>query len=173
MASVVIENFDGSTPLREDGSRWPFVLFAGDSAVVADHNADLVNALDGNYLSIPEEDAETALLARGALATNFAALRQADLLGEYQESDGAVEVTEDDLQVITARRSLALKVDGTWEHPVKLVGIATDYAPYTGLPAPKGNIVLIDPYTDVTLLRTLDEAGIIKYAVHDGATVAA
>lgn len=79
-------------------------------------------------------------------------------------------MTEDDLQVILASRSLALKVDGAWDHPVKLVGVATDYAPYTGLAAPKGNIVLIDPYTDTTLLRTLHEAGVIQYAVHEGET---
>lgn len=167
MASVVIEKFDGTTPLREDGSRWPFILTAGDMAIMADHNSDLVNALDGNYQSIPEEDVEAALIARGAVATNFAAFRQAELLNDYQESDGAVEVTEDDLQVIFGNRSTALKIEGTWDHPVKLVGVATDYAPYTGLPAPKGNIVLIDPYTDTTLLRTLAEAGSVGYHVHE------
>lgn len=64
--------------------------------MLADHNADLVNTLDGNYLAIPEADAQTALLARGALATNYAAMRQAGILAEYQESDIAVEVTEDE-----------------------------------------------------------------------------
>lgn len=166
MASVVVESFTGKTPLRKDGTRWPFILTMGDTAILADHNADLVNALDGNYLTIPEGDAKTALLARGALALSLAALRQAALLGEHLAGS---TVTEDDLQVIMAPRSEPLQLIGPWAHPVQLIGIATDYTPYTARPAPLGNIVLIDPYTDVTLLRSLDLAGVVVYRVHQGA----
>lgn len=169
MASVVIENFNGTTPRRVDGSRWPYILVLDDTAIMADHNADLVATLDGNYLTIPERDAQTALLARGAVALNLAAIRQAELLGEHLATHGEGAVTEDELQFIIAPRTEPLAIVGPWAHPVTLVGIATDYAPYTDRPAPLGNVVLIDPYTDVTLLWSLDEAGVVVYRVHQDA----
>jgi hypothetical protein len=169
MASVVIEGFNGTTPLREDGTRWPFILVLGDMAIVADHNADLINALDANYMKAPQKDAHSALLARGALALSLAAIRQAQLLDQHFAAYGEGTVTEDELDVILAPRSEPLTMGGAWGHPVQLIGIATDFAPYTALPAPIGNIVLIDPYTDTTLLRSLDDAGVLVYRVHQDA----
>lgn len=163
MASVVIENFNGTTPRRADGTRWSF-LIAGGIAVVANHNSDLINALDGNYLTIPEYDAQTALLARGTLALNFAAIRQAELFAEhFFAAHGEGTVTEDDLTIIMAPRSETLQLPGPWVHPVTMIGVATDYTPYNARPVPLSNIVLIDPYGDVTLLRTPDEAGVLEY----------
>lgn len=169
MASLTIKNFDGATPLREDGSRWPFILTMGDTAIVADHNADLIGALDGSYLTIPERDVVASLLARSTLALSLAAHRQAELLGLHLATHGEGTVTEDELNVILAPRNEALVLAGPWTHPVQLVGIATDYDPYSDRLAPTGNIVLVDPYTDVTLLRSLDAAGVLVYRVHQDA----
>lgn len=169
MASLMLENFTGTTPKRVDGSRWPFILTMGDTAIVADHNSDLINALDGSYLTIPESDVGASLLARGALARTLAAHRQAQLLDQHLAVHVESTVTEDELQVILAPRSEPLQLAVPWTHPVTLVGIATDYRPYTDRVAPLGNIVLIDPYTDVTLLQSLDAAGVLVYRVHQSA----
>lgn len=53
-----------------------------------------------------------------------------------------------------------------WQHVVPLVLIATDYLPFTGREAPTGNVLWLDPSTEVTYLRSLARLGILEFRVH-------
>lgn len=126
MASVDLERFDGNTPLRADGTRWPFLLAVEDAAVVADHNAGLADALSAGSLEVPDDQTEQALLNRGALARHYAAMVQTIRLNDYLEgSAGCAVITEDELNIVLAPKSQEARLAWPGNHPVALIGVAT------------------------------------------------
>lgn len=167
MPSIVVEDFTGTAPLQEDGAGWPFALMAGKVVVFSDCNAELVAALYAEYALIPDDDAEAALISRVDLAVAMAEAIQAQYVQNFLESaEGAAGITEETLEILAVNKNMALSVETTWDHPVTLVGVATDYEPFRKVPAPTGNILLLDPYTEVSLLETLSVSGAVAYLVN-------
>jgi len=62
--------------------------------------------------------------------------------------------------------------DGTvnlvWEHDVPLILFVTDYEPYTSRPQPSGQVMWVDPSTELTYLESLDTLGIVDFTVLEG-----
>lgn len=57
------------------------------------------------------------------------------------------------------------RVDLEWELDVPLVLIASDYVPFTERQVPTGNIIWLDPTTELSYLRSLDRLGVMKLLV--------
>ena len=50
-----------------------------------------------------------------------------------------------------------------WEFDLRLVLLASDYAPHTDLEPPTGNILFIDDSSDLSLLASLNRAGVVDW----------
>ena len=59
--------------------------------------------------------------------------------------------------------------DEQWRWDVLLVLIATDYAPFTDVARPAGNVVYLDPSTETAHLISLHEAGLVSFLQHQTA----
>ena len=84
--------------------------------------------------------------------------------------DPAVEDEQTLTMLFTSRLNGPIEAP-TWDHPtVPLVLIWTDYAPYTDLEPPVSKyqpIIWLDPSTEMTLLRSLDQIGLIQMHTND------
>jgi hypothetical protein len=74
-----------------------------------------------------------------------------------------------ELQVATLRgdRVTQPAVD-RWDAPVPLVLSTHDYQPQGDRPRPDGNIIWLDPRDEATFLGTLEAAGLVRLAEHQG-----
>lgn len=158
-----------------DGGRWTHYLHRYDlpdgspeSDVFADSATDLVAALITGYDAFPltEQGDEDALIARYehalmVAATAQGALVQDAIVGERFSIDTA---SEDVLTALFQDRLIPFE-ERTWDQPVALVLIATDYAPFTSRPRPEGLVIWLDPSVETAYLRSLDTIGMIDYRV--------
>jgi len=174
-------------PPRDDHGAWPFLLLhAGDttqrpqdiSLTFADTATELVGVLIPGYDAIPhrsgaegaglrtpsDADHDEALWLRYGQAVATAELIQQHIL--------AAAVTNGDFDPAAAPEDAltALLGDKTdvftgeqWRWNVLLVLIATDYAPFTGVPRPTGRVAYLDPSTETTYLTSLHEAGLVRF----------
>ncbi len=58
------------------------------------------------------------------------------------------------------------RVNRDWSHEVPIVLIATDYSPFTERETPTGNVLWLDPSTEVTYMRSLARVGVLEFRVH-------
>ncbi|MDA8342412.1 MAG: hypothetical protein M0007_09350, partial [Actinomycetota bacterium] len=54
-----------------------------------------------------------------------------------------------------------------WTCPIPLVLFVTDYAPYSARPTPSGNIIWIDPTTELTFMDSLNALGVVDFLALD------
>ena len=87
-------------------------------------------------------------------------------MGAEGDFDPEVE-SEAVLTAIFAEKDQAVLDIEEWDHKMPLFLIATDYAPYTKVPAPKGNVLWIDPATELTLLLSLQALGDFELLVNE------
>jgi len=63
-----------------------------------------------------------------------------------------------------AHPSFPVLPGAAWELSLPVVAVTSSYATPDGyLPLPTGNVILIDPTTDSTLLRSLQSAGVLQF----------
>jgi hypothetical protein len=176
MASIILEGeLPDTMPTREDGNPFPFAMAYQDRAVLADTRTELVADLIEGYAEIPdtEEGNADALVARFETGVHVADQFQQIIAAQHVEEgrfDTKVE-SEDTLTAIFTPRREKLGEIAPWDHVVPLVLISTDYAPFTEVPAPEGNIRWVNPYTETTFLDTMAELGVIELFVNESETV--
>jgi hypothetical protein len=145
----------------EDG--WRFLLFQPDGEVlVSDTTTDLVAKIIGlEYDGLPDDDAgnDEAFGLRYDFMLSFAAFFQTIKIQDAIYADRFdLEKTDDEtLTILFQERTVPFETrDSTppvWNHPVPLILIAVDYAPYSSRPKPVGNVIFVDPYTETSFLE--------------------
>lgn len=161
----------------ETGQRYPWAMDRGEDTVYAETATALLAHIIPGYigeslpdpfstgeddLSAAEFEAEENLFKRYENALLAATVAQT---GVYDTAlrDGVFDPSQASEEVLTAllsSRTEPLVDIKEWTEEIPLVLIATDYVPFTTIPAPKGNIAWIDPSTEDRYLRSLAKVGI-------------
>lgn len=174
MASITID-FEGalpeSLPVREDGSEYPFSMAWGNRAVLADTRTEVTAEIIDGYADLPDtEEGDTeALYGRYRASVHFANTLQQVLAANATEEgtfDASVE-SEDVLTALFTDRSEKIDEISSWTHPIPLVLVATEYAPYGTATKPTGNVLWVDPFTETTFLETLSGLGIVEFCANE------
>lgn len=157
-----------------------FAMARGGETYTAASLTELVAELIAGYLDMSDDEATLARYATTALTVSeLQQLAAAQAVAEGTFSpDTAGEAM---LTAIFAPRTTtvmpgavlvpspldlnALGLDLAWGAAVPLFLTATDYAPYTDLPRPTGNVFWIDPGTERSFLISLAQAGVIEFYV--------
>jgi hypothetical protein len=170
------ENGDlpATLPTQEDGTPFPFVMEVSDTVVFSDSRTDLVGLIIDGYDQIPKtaDGDREALLARAAFASRYADGLQQLLVSRAIE-DGAFNVNDASQPVMEAlfnsRATHAFQSkSGEWNGPVPLVIAAHLYAPYQDTPQlPRGDVIVIDGYTETTFLETVSETQLVRLSVYE------
>jgi hypothetical protein len=113
--------------------------------------------IDGDYAGLDDEQALAArIIFTGAMVPTIqSAIIDAEL-GSGQEIDGEIV----DLLMDQDESTIA-GIEWPEEAPPKIV-VTTDFGGDTGLAAPTGNVVSIDPEDELTLVRQLGQFGLIR-----------
>ncbi|MCL1906648.1 MAG: hypothetical protein FWG08_01820 [Propionibacteriaceae bacterium] len=79
------------------------------------------------------------------------------------DDDDPKVITEDMVLASCTNTGLPVLVGAIWPYPYPIVGVTTSFINQDGsfLPFPTGNVILVDPMTDSTLLRSLQDAKLI------------
>lgn len=157
-------------PANPSGSLYRFALVRGETTTFSDSVSDLVGAIIPGYGAGTGD--EEALIARWQCAAATATQVQ-QLIAAGAGLDPAAE-DEPTLTAIFADRAGPLPAGsltgGAWGHEVPLVLLATDYEPFTSVPAPRGNVLFIDSSTERAFLRTLAALGACEFYARDSAS---
>lgn len=172
---MTTDDLTTGVPRHDDDLAWPYAMATEAGTLFADTVTELVAELIPGYGEIPEtaDGATAALHARYEAAVSHANLIQGLLaaVGNAEGDFDAATESESTLTALFADREQFVADFTAWEHKVPVVLIATDYAPYTDVPRPSGNITWLDPATETSLLQSLRELGVILYFVaSDGLT---
>lgn len=167
-------------PEHPEGEDWTHILHATDDEIVfADTATEAVGAVIGadyDALDDSESGNDEALGMRYDAAVGFAAVVQ-HVLNQTAFAKGRLDPAVESEHVLTAlhqnKRTPWIDQSATggfgggphWEHPVPLVLITTNYAPYTELAAPTGNIIWIDPALETGFLASLYATGLVDYRI--------
>ncbi len=193
MITTVPASHDGSTtsPERPDGGPWPYVAVALDgTSHFADSVTEIIEATlpgyanltfvdDAGTIELLDEGNDVALVMRYDDLIGYATGLQEHIVTTAIESGDfdPASVSEDVLTALFAERIVPFegvpftndvndpRVSLEWELDVPLVLIASDYVPFTERSAPTGNIIWLDPTTELTYLRSLDRLGVLKLLV--------
>jgi hypothetical protein len=157
----------GEFPASLTGSLFRFALVRGETTTFSDSTSDLVGAIIPGYeLSTGDDE---ALIARWQCAAATATQVQQLMAAAAGLDPGAED--EPTLTAIFTDRASPLPAGsltgGAWDHEVPLVLLATDYQPFTGAPAPRGNALFIDSSTERAFLRTLSVLGVCEFYARD------
>lgn len=179
MLEPVAVNGDITLPDHPDGpGGWAYALVDNDGQVIFSDNAgELVALLIQGYADIPASDTghDLALVARYEALVEIAERAQRFLVDEAIERGtlDPLEAGEDVLTALFAPRERPWggmdgpdgQVSFEWDRPVPLILIATDYAPFTDRPCPTGNVLFLDPSTELSFMVSLDTLGLVKFMV--------
>jgi hypothetical protein len=182
---------DAATPAHPAGRKWQYAAVALDGTTYyADSVTEIIDATLDGYAELKhvDENGETEFFDQG----NDLALvmRYDDLVGyatglqeqivkthiEEREFDPA-SISEEVLTALFAEKIVPFEgipvsddpantdMDLAWSLEVPLVLLTSDYLPFTDRMVPDGNIVWLDPTTELTYLRSLDKIGVMKLLV--------
>lgn len=152
---------------REDGSHWHAAIVHQDgSATVADTLTELVATVVVGYV---ESEEKTLLDLRYDFAVRVADVHQAFLAFAKHDSGefDHVAAGEEVLTALFTSRGEYIPDFDRWDAAVPLVLIATDFAPYTERERPEGEILWVDPATELTFLQSLASVDLIQLWVHE------
>lgn len=172
MASIILEGVLPDTmPVHEDGTPFAFGMAYQDRAILADTRTELVEDLVKGYSELPDNDAgnEEALVKRYETSVHVADQFQ-QIIAAQAVDEGKFDTRNESEETLTALftpRGEKLGEIAPWNHVVPLVLIRTDYAPFTEVPLPEGNIQWVNPYTETTFLASLSEIGVIELFVNE------
>lgn len=151
----------------ETGEPFLYSMRLGSQRIDADRNDHLVAAVLGEHY-LDEDDPDTRFEVRLEGALMLANVVQESVVASaIQRDDLSPEDGEDVWTPLMAQREVAEPADGLWEHHVPLVLVTSMFEPHSSRERPSGNIVWIDPTDDITLLETLQSAGLISVIEHD------
>lgn len=119
--------------------------------------AAVASLIDG-YASLTNDE-QAALIARYEAGIRFAAGLQMDQL---LQAPPGTQLSDEELVILGLEKDCTPTCDA-WTSPVALVLIRTDYEPFTESPLPRGNVMWVDPSTELTFLQTLADAGVAKF----------
>lgn len=170
---LTVSPFPEVLPVHDDGTPFQFAALLEDSIIMGDTRTEIVAGLIEGYGDIPdsEEGNLEALVARYEFAVATADLHQQIIAAEKlnsNEFDHTLE-TEETLTSIFSSRRERLPEIARWDHNVPLILVGTDYAPYTSLARPEGNVQWVEPYDETLLLNSLAELGLLSLHVADEA----
>lgn len=178
MSYTIVEEYTSISPLptKDDGSKWTHALLFDEQLILADTATEIIalSFIEG-YETIEdgEEGDQEALLARYTLATQLATMAQVKLTREYVDEHGGLDgLDEEIVNAAFAPRTEPIPLEGSsWNGPFPLVGIATNYSPFRpGVKIPKGNVLLVNPFTETTMLQSLNDIGVCSYRIHESHT---
>lgn len=145
------------------------LLGLGSVVITSATRTELVEALAPGYAEV--EDNHEALEARWEFAIGIASTLQARLLEDFEGSlsngveRSIADFDEDTITCLMQSRERPVTHPETWNCPVPFVGLATDYEPVTRLRLPVGNVIIIDPMDERTLLESMEAAGLLMVMV--------
>ncbi|MGB8384595.1 MAG: hypothetical protein WCG47_25705 [Dermatophilaceae bacterium] len=143
----------------------------GEQVSFADDAGDLVSVIVDGYEQIPDTDAghDDALFLRVCALADVGNAIQGAIIEHAVETgsfDPAMQ-SEDVLTTLGQDRRIPFSgvtsgagTSVDWTHRVPLVVMRTDYEPFSGRTAPTGNVVVLDPSTEVTFLTSLAQLGL-------------
>ncbi|MBW3068575.1 hypothetical protein GZ998_03480 [Actinomyces sp. 594] len=130
---------------------------AGGDLAVFDSPADVIASLAPGY---PDEAAKgqvAAYIARHDLARRLVASAT-----DHAWADQPVQAMPDAARyALSARGARAITEVQTWEHKTPLYVVGTFHRPYTDVPLPEGNVIVIDPSTEADLVASIAAGGLI------------
>jgi hypothetical protein len=156
----------GGTPARQDGSAWPFLLINSEGAAIgAETVSELVDEVLPDHSNSDDADRFglrlelLAELVNQCQAMDLAARRAQD--ASLDELLGEAGLTA----LIAPKTGVSLDMPH-WPFDVPLFLMATQYEPYTDLPAPTGTtVVLVDPGNERAFLDGLVMLGAVELYV--------
>lgn len=160
-----------SHPDREDGSLWPYAVV--DLAGVTYYADTATEIIDVGIPGYAEMDRDTALITRYDDIVAYADALQECLVAQAIEKGyfDPTAVSEDILTTVMCERFIPYEplVD---ELPLEwpgdlppLVLLRSDYTPFSDRPVPTGNVVWLDPSTELSYLMSLNSIGVINLLV--------
>ncbi len=179
---------DSAPPAHPEGGTWQYagVALSGQT-YFADSVTEIIEATLPGYASLKfvddagrveflEEGDDVALVMRYEDLISHATGYQEAIVNAAVEKGAFIpsEVSEDVLTALLAERIVPFegiplnddpadpRVELEWDCEVPLVLMTSDYAPFTDRPEPTGNIIWLDPTTELTYLRSLDRLGVMK-----------
>ena len=171
-----------TAPPHEGDDPWPFVLVHDDEDITyADSATELVGVLIPDYDAIPansdgetpcsDADHDTALWMRyGQAVHTVTVLQESALAAATNNGDfDPAAASEDTLTTMLGGKTVVFTGVEWPEQAVPLYLIATDYAPFTDVPRPAGNVVYLDPSTETAYLISLHEMGLVRFLQHQTA----
>jgi hypothetical protein len=165
-ADISDPNVAGNPPRKPDGSNYEYAVIVGDTMRLADTYTALVGAIIDGYDDIADDDNDAAMSARYHHARSFAAVLQAGYNGQADDQGALAECDAAQVDALFADKVNAYSADvfGSldWDAPVPLVLIDGDYEPFTGLPAPTGNIAWINAVEEQAFVNSLHDLGAIQ-----------
>lgn len=163
MAALKLDAIPESFPKAGADGPWQLAMSTSRSLFLGTSLTDLVAALIENYPVPGTEDEQ--LKSRLHAAIGFAETIQGLRLAE-KSSLGAFAphgMKPEEVAIALEDKKSPVGTEGKWRNTeVPLVVMAAHYEPYTCLPAPTGNIISIDPFTELTLLESLSDAKFIE-----------
>lgn len=163
-----------------------YAMTRGTAVAYASNLTDLIENLMPGYAALSDDEATIARYVTAARTCaelqQLAAAQAADEGTFDPAADDEAHLTaifaarflEDDGRVVPNPLDLtSLGLPLSWQHPVHLFLVSTDYAPYTQVPAPAGNVAWIDPGDERKFLGSLSDAGVITFYVTGAEAVSA
>jgi hypothetical protein len=153
--------------MTTDNTQAAFALLdiATSQITTADSLSELVDQLIDGHRAV-EADDRVALRA-DALAQGAARASALILAGM---GDDVSALSEDALTLLLHDRSAEVPEFSEWDSNVPLFLMATNYAPYTDLTAPAGELIVwLNPHTERAFLDSLSALGIAELMVHTDA----
>lgn len=140
---------------------WQYALLGADSTLYTDSLTDVVGAVIDGYSDLGDTDSDhdEALAMRYDHTVRLAQFFQASVNSASAEVIAAM--SDDELGDVFASKG-SVVVSREWTSQVPLFLVATDYAPFTARPAPTGNVVLLDPSTEMTFVQALVAFGLVE-----------
>jgi hypothetical protein len=162
VTSIVVSPGEDITAHLSESDRWVVAVTNPTSkvTVLSDSLTDVVADMIDGYDSSDPVHAFEQRLDYVVRSTAF----QQGIIAAAAAADGTLDIEtvgEDALTALFSDRSEAAEVT-EWHHEVPLLHVASHYEPYTERPRPKGNVHLLDPYTELTLLLSLHAAGSLE-----------
>ncbi|MGW8431208.1 hypothetical protein ACWGJ9_08790 [Curtobacterium citreum] len=159
MTSVVVSPGEDITARLSESDAWVVAVTdpTTSTTVLADSLTDVVAGIIDGYDPADPERAFEQRLDYVVRSTAF----QQGILATVAATEGTLDIEsvgEDALTALFSDRSEAAEVT-EWHHEVPLLHVSSHYEPYTERPRPVGNVHLLDPYTELTLLLSLHAAG--------------
>ncbi|MGP5014507.1 hypothetical protein ACTXJX_11870 [Glutamicibacter ardleyensis] len=157
--------------VHNDGDPFPFAMITRDNGVektvFADTRTDLFSFFMPGYDALNDDEAQEQLqsfaeITSSQLQTSAVASVEGFDPNKYSEAQVNAIFGERGLPTVLKKWSL--------DEPFPLYLVATLHAPYSNTSIPAGgNVVLLNPENETTLLESMEKAGLIRLVINEEA----